>query len=74
MGFFCSAFLAILGLMIVELAGALQWSLLTDQMSFGAIMAYSFVAFIPKDIVITVLAVSVGRQIRKPLEKAGYLK
>lgn len=74
LGFFCSAFLAILGLMIVELAGALQWSLLTDQMSFGAIMAYSFVAFIPKDIVITVLAVSVGRQIRKPLEKAGYLK
>ncbi len=72
--FFCHAALAVTGLMVVELAGGLQWSLLTDQMSFGAIMAYSFVAFIPKDIVITVLAVMIGRQMKKPLEKAGYLR
>ena len=37
-------------------------------------MAYSFVAFIPKDMIITVLAVVIGDQIRGPLEKAGYLK
>ena len=68
------AALSILGLMIVEIAGGFQWSLLTTEMSFGAIMAYSFVAFIPKDMIITVLAVVIGDQIRGPLEKAGYLK
>lgn len=66
--------LAITGLMAVEFAGALQWSLLTSEMSFGAIAAYSFAAFIPKDIVLTVLAVIVGNQIRRPLVKAGILK
>ncbi|MCI8517274.1 MAG: biotin transporter BioY, partial [Hungatella sp.] len=43
------------------------------EMSFGAIMVYSFVAFVPKDIAITVLAVILGRQIQKPLKKAGFL-
>lgn len=70
----CSIALSLLGLMIVETAGAIQWSLLTAEMSFGAIMAYSFVAFIPKDMIITVLAVIIGNQIRRPLEKAGFLK
>ena len=70
----CRAALSILGLMIVEIAGGFQWSLLTTEMSFGAIMAYSFVAFIPKDMIITVLAVVIGDQIRGPLEKAVYLK
>lgn len=74
LSYLCHSALAVLGLMVVELAGGLQWSLLTDQISFGAIMAYSFVAFIPKDIVITVLAVIVGRQIQRPLKKAGYLR
>ena len=69
-----SMVLAVIGLMIVEFAGALQWSLLTSEMSFGAIVAYSFVAFIPKDIVITILAVIIGNEIRKPLVKAGHLK
>ena len=41
---------------------------------FGAIVAFSFVAFIPKDIVITILAVIIGNEIRKPLVKAGHLK
>lgn len=66
--------LSLIGLMIVEFAGAFQWSRLTSEMSLGAIIVYSFVAFIPKDIVITVAAVVVGSQIRKPLVNAGYLK
>lgn len=71
--FAVSTALAVIGLMIVELAGGFQWSLLTEEMSFGAIMVYSFVAFIPKDIVITVLAMIIGRQIQKHLKKAGFL-
>lgn len=66
--------LAIVGLMVVEFVGGFQWSILTTEMSFGAIMTYSFAAFIPKDMVLTVLAVILGNQIRKPLVKAGYLK
>ncbi len=67
--FVCSAFLSVTGLMIVELAGGLQWSLLSEGMSFGAVMAYSLVAFIPKDVILTVLAVMIGAQIRRPLAK-----
>lgn len=66
--------LAITGLMIVEFVGAFQWSLLTSEMSLGAIIAYSFVAFIPKDILITILAVIIGNRIHKSLAKAGFLK
>ena len=69
-----SMVLSIIGLMAVELAGAFQWSLLTSEMSFQAIVAYSFVAFIPKDIILTILAVLTGLRIRKALVKAGSLK
>lgn len=69
-----SIIFSVIGLMIVELIGGLQWSVLSNDMSFGAIMAYSFVAFIPKDIVITILAVILGNQIRNPLTKAGFLR
>lgn len=72
--FIASVILSLIGLMIVEFIGAVQWSLLTDSMSLNAIIIYSFVAFIPKDIVITILAVIVGRQIQKPLARAGYIK
>ncbi len=68
-----SILLAVSGLMVVELVGAFQWSLLTSEMSFGAIMAYSFVAFIPKDIILTILAVLVGTRLRQALVKAGSL-
>ncbi len=64
--------LSLTGLMIVEFIGGLQWTLLAGEKSLGAIMAYSFVAFIPKDIVITVLGVLTGRQMRKMLQKTGY--
>lgn len=72
--FIASVILSLIGLMIVEFIGAVQWSLLTDSMSLNTIIIYSFVAFIPKDIVITILAVIVGRQIQKPLARAGYIK
>ncbi len=68
-----SILLAVTGLMVVELAGGFQWSLLTSEMSFGAIMAYSLVAFIPKDIILTILAVLVGGKVRQALIKAGSL-
>lgn len=66
--------LALAGMMFVEFTGAVQWSRLAGDRSLSAIMAYSFVAFIPKDAVLTVLAVIVGTQIRRPLVRAGYLK
>ena len=69
-----SFILALTGLMIVEFAGAFQWSLLTSEMSFKAIIAYSFAAFIPKDMVITILAVILGKRIRQSLIKAGFLQ
>ncbi|MGN0372200.1 MAG: biotin transporter BioY [Enterocloster sp.] len=65
--------LSVIGLMIVEFVGALQWSLLSTEKGLGAIIAYSFVAFIPKDIIITVIAVILGNQMRKPLIRGGYL-
>ncbi len=69
-----SIVLSVIGLMVVEFVGGFQWSLLTSEMTLKAIIAYSFVAFIPKDIVITIIGVLLGRQIRKPLVRAGYLK
>ena len=69
-----SFILALTGLMIVEFAGAFQWSLLTSEMSFKAIIAYSFAAFIPKDMVITILAVILGKRIRQSLINAGFLQ
>lgn len=57
--------LSIVGLLIVETVGGLQWALIGGEKTFGAIMAYSFVAFIPKDIVLVILAVLVGNTIKK---------
>ena len=65
--------LAVTGLMIVEFIGAMQWAFLSSEKTLPAIMIYSFAAFIPKDIVITVLGVLIGRQIKKPMTKAGLL-
>lgn len=65
---------ALAGLLINETCGGIQWSFVSGgAMSLKAVFAYSIVAFIPKDIIITILAVIIGRQIRKPLYKAGYL-
>lgn len=66
--------LALIGLMVVELVGAFQWSLLTSEMNLEAIIAYSLVAFVPKDVVITVIGVLLGKQIRRLLARGGFLE
>lgn len=65
--------LAVIGVLIDEAAGGLQWAMLSGEKTFGMIMAYSFIAFIPKDITLAVLAVILGKQIRKVLTRGGYL-
>lgn len=62
-----SIFTALAGLMIMEFTGGLQWYLLSGEMSAKAILIYSFTAFIPKDIVITIAAVIIGRRIEQSL-------
>ncbi len=67
---------ALIGLLIVETIGGLQWhfvsvSIGTNVMSIPAIAIYSLTAFIPKDIVITVLAVLIAIPIRKGINNAG---
>lgn len=66
-----SIFLALVGLMVVESAGGYQWALLAGDMTWKDTMTYSLAAFIPKDIVITVLGVIIGREIRKIMIKGG---
>ena len=68
-----SLLLAVAGLLIMETAGGLQWAFLSGDQTFGMIMVYSFAAFIPKDTVLTIAAVIVGRQTRKTLIRGGYL-
>lgn len=61
--------LAIIGLLIVETIGGLQWAALSSDMGVKAVFLYSIVGFVPKDILITVLAVFVGLTIRKSIVK-----
>lgn len=68
-----SLILAVAGMLIMEAAGGLQWAFLSGEQTFGMIMVYSFAAFIPKDTLLTIAAVIVGRQIRKTLIRGGYL-
>lgn len=69
-----SILLSLTGLMINEAAGILQWAALAGDKSIQAIFTYSLVAFIPKDIIITIAAVILGRQIRKLLIHSGFQK
>ena len=62
---------ALIGLLIVETIGGLQWHFVGGSMSIPAIAVYSLTAFIPKDIVITVLAVLIAIPIRKGINNAG---
>ncbi len=64
---------AILGLIINETAGGLQWAALAGNMSVKAVFVYSMTAFIPKDTILTILAVLIGGRIRKTLVRAGFL-
>ena len=63
--------LGAIGLPIVETIGGLQWHFVGDSMSIPAIAVYSLTAFIPKDIVITVLAVLIAIPIKKGINNAG---
>ncbi len=62
--------LSLVGLAVCEGVGALQWALLSGN-DLRGIIIYSLTAFVPKDIVLTVLAVIIGRQVRKMAAKAG---
>ena len=62
---------ALIGLLIVETICGLQWHFVGGSMSIPAIAVYSLTAFIPKDIVITVLAVLIAIPIRKGINNAG---
>ena len=56
---------SLLGLAIVEIIGGLQWAALAGDMSVGAVFTYSMVAFVPKDIVITIIGVLIGLPLKK---------
>ncbi len=59
---------ALVGLAIVETIGGVQWSLLSGgSMSLPGVFAYSMVAFVPKDMILTVAAVLVGNEMKKRL-------
>ena len=76
-GFFnyaMSILLSLVGLALLEVVGGLWWAHLSETMDLRAVMAYSLAAFIPKDCILTVLAVFVGRQIRKSLVKGGLIE
>lgn len=56
---------SLFGLAAIEIIGGLQWAALSGEMSISAVFAYAMVAFIPKDTVLTVLAVLIGIPMRK---------
>jgi len=60
--------LSLVGLAVCEGVGALL-----SGNDLRGIIIYSLTAFVPKDIVLTVLAVIIGRQVRKMAAKAGEL-
>ena len=57
--------LPILGTLVDETIGGLQWAALSGDMSILGVFSYSIVAFVPKDIILTVIAVITGIPIRK---------
>lgn len=59
------------GLAVNETIGGLQWAALSGEMSAWGVLTYSLVAFIPKDILLTILAVAVGLPLRKLISKAS---
>ena len=63
--------LSLIGLAAVELIGGLQWAALSGDMTAGAVFAYSMVAFVPKDIVITILGVIVSEPVKQMTDRIG---
>ncbi|MGN0159693.1 MAG: biotin transporter BioY [Brotaphodocola sp.] len=64
---------AVIGLLIVETVGGLQWSFLAESMPLEAVFLYSITAFVPKDILLTILAVLLGSRIQKILPSSDHL-
>lgn len=73
MGAVLSYLFPLIGLAVNEAAGGLQWAFLAGDMSVGGVFVYSITAFVPKDIVLTILAVVLGTQMRRLLIRAGFL-
>ena len=69
-GFYLQCLLALAGLAVVECFGGLWWAI-SAAGNFGAIMLYSLTAFIPKDCVLTVLAVITGHRMKHLVARAG---
>ena len=61
--------LTLLGLAIVETIGGLQWAALAGDKTVSAVFTYSIVAFIHKDILLSILAVLIGIPMQKMLKK-----
>lgn len=61
--------LPVLGTLLDEAIGGLQWAALSGDMSVSAVFSYSMVAFVPKDIILTVIAVITGIPIRKAVSR-----
>lgn len=59
----------ILGTLVNETIGGLQWAALSGDMSVWGVFAYSMVAFIPKDIILTVTAVVIGIPLRRLISR-----
>lgn len=60
--------LSLIGLMIVEVIGGLQWAFLVTSMPLKVILLYSMTAFVPKDIALTIAAVLLGNRIRNMIK------
>ena len=57
--------LPVLGTLINEIIGGLQWAALSGDMSIYGVFTYSIIAFVPKDLLLTIIAVIIGIPIRK---------
>lgn len=57
--------LPILGTLLDETIGGLQWAALSGELSIYGVFTYSMVTFVPKDILLTVIAVIMGIPVRK---------
>lgn len=64
---FKASALALLGLAVVEIIGAAQWWLLAGDKTFPVIITYALTAFIPKDMILTLLGIWAGKEIRNRL-------
>ncbi len=66
---FFTFFFPIIGTLVNETIGGLQWAALAENMSVVGVFTYSIAMFVPKDIILTIIAVIVGLPIRKILSR-----